>query len=270
MRPLRLLLAVTLLAALLLAIPAAAQEGGVPNPPASPTPTPVPLSDTCRDTVSHLAALTGGLTTPEHLQQENAVKTADDFDVNEYFSVLDHLAMQEGYTLDYVYAYEFLGGRPILYARPSEQEPYQALADFPRVEGDSQSGYLDRVVIDDTPEGYLQFVALDVMGEQFYLVWHANYNDYRILCDSTDVEDILDSDNEFGQPIPDDVAAQARQLDVEPVVELGEDTAQVQVVVFTKWGGFLRVTFTISRDFPRRVFDAEAETLVAYDCGVMF
>jgi hypothetical protein len=41
-------------------------------------------------------------------------------------------------------------------------------------------------------------------------------------------------------------------------------------VVFTKWGGFLRVTFTISRDFPRRVFDAEAETLVAYDCGVMF
>jgi hypothetical protein len=101
-------------------------------------------------------------------------------------------------------------------------------------------------------------------------VWHANYNDTRILCDSTDVANILGSDNEFGQPIPDEVAAQARQLDVEPVVELGEDTAQVQVVVFTKWGGFLRVTFTISQAFPRQVFDAQAETLVAYDCGVMF
>jgi hypothetical protein len=269
MRPRHLLLSLTLLAALLLAIPVAAQDGGVTDTPVAPTPTPLPLSETCRETVSGLVALTGDLTTPDHLQQENAVKTSDDFDVSTYFDVLDHLTMQEGYTLDYVYTYEFLGGRPILYARPSDQPPHQTLTDVPRVDDGSQSSYLDRVVIDGTAEGDFQFVALDVMGEQFYLVWHANYNDARILCDSADVKDVLESEM-FGQPLPEDVAAQARGLDVEPVVTLGEETAQVQIVVFTKWGGFLRVTFTISRDFPRRVFDAEAETLVAYDCGVMF
>ena len=269
MHPRPLLLWVTLLAALLLATPVAAQDGGVSDTPVAPTPNPIPLSETCRATVGGLVALTGDLTTPDHLQQENAVKTADDFDVSTYFDVLDHLSMQEGYTLDYVYTYEFLGGRPVLYTRPSEQAPYQTLTDFPRVEDGSQSSYLDRVVIDGTPEGYFQFVALDVMGEQFYLVWHANYNDTRILCDSTDVEAVLESEK-FGQPIPEDVAAQARELDVEPVIELGEETAQVQIVVFTKWGGFLRVTFTIDRDFPHQVLDTEAETLVAYDCGVMF
>jgi hypothetical protein len=258
-----------MLAALLLAMPAAAQDGGTSNAPASPTPSAIPLSETCRNTVSRLATLTGGLATPEHLQQEDAVRTADDFDVNTYFDVLDHLAMQKGYTLDYVYAYEFIGGRPILYARPSDQPPYQTIADYGRAEDDSQSSYLDRVVIDGTPEGYLQFAALDILGEQFYLVWHANYNDTRILCDSSDVGDILDSEM-FGQPLPEDVAAQARDLNVEPVVELGEESAQVQIVVFTKWGGFLRVTFTIGQDFPHQVLDTEAETLVAYDCGVMF
>jgi hypothetical protein len=262
-----LLLSVMLLAALLLAIPVAAQGGGVLDTPVAPTP--LPLSETCRQTVSGLVALTGDLTTPDHLQQENAVKTGDDFDVSTYFDVLDHLAMQDGYTLDYVYAYEFIGGRPVLYARPSDQPPYQALTDVPRVDDGSQSSYLDRVVIDGTPEGYFQFVALDVMGEQFYLVWHANYNDTRILCDSADVKDVLESEM-FGQPLPEDVAAQARGLDVEPVVTLGEETAQVQIVVFTKWGGFLRVTFTIGQDFPHQVLDTEAETLVPYDCGVMF
>lgn len=269
MRPRPLLLSVTLLAALLLAIPAAAQDGEVSNTPVAPTATPVPLSETCRETVSGLGALTGDLTTPEHLQQENAVKTGDDFDVSTYFNVLDHLAMQEGYTLDYVYAYEFLGGRPILYARPSGQEPYQTLTDFTSAEGDRQASYLDRVVIDGTPEGYFQFAALDIMGEQFYLVWHANYNDARILCDSSDVTNVLEAET-FGLPIPEDVAAQARELDVEPVVTLGEETAEVQIVVFTKWGGFLCVTFTIGQDFPHQVLDTEAETLVAYDCGVMF
>ncbi len=270
MRPRILLLSATLLAALLLAIPAAAQDGGNRNTPTPLTPTPVPLSETCRNAVSGLAALTDGLVTPEHLQQENAVRTRDDFDVSTYFSVLDQLAMQEGYALDYVYAYEFIGGRPILYARPSDQEPYQTLADYARAEGQSRSSYLDHVTLDGTAESYLQFAALDVMGEQFYLVWHANYNDYQVLCDATDVESILDSNNEFGLPIPEDVAAQARQLAVEPVVSLSEDEARVQIVVFTKWGGFLRITYTLSRDFPRRVYEVEAETLVAYDCGVMF
>jgi hypothetical protein len=269
MRPRPLLLSVSVLAALLLAIPAAAQDGGTPGTPASPTSSAIPLSETCRATVSGLVALTGGLTTPDHLQQENAVRTADDFDANEYFSVLDHLAMQDGYTLDYVYAYEFIGGRPILYARRSDQPPYQTIADYGRAEGDSPSSYLDRVVIDGTPEGFLQFATLDILGEQFYLVWHANYNDTRILCDSTDVTDILDSEM-FGQSLPEDVAAQARDLKVEPVVELGEESAQVQIVVFTKWGGFLRATYTIGQDFPHQVLNVEVETLVAYDCGVMF
>jgi hypothetical protein len=55
-----------------------------------------------------------------------------------------------------------------------------------------------------------------------------------------------------------------------PVVILQDDVAIVEVVTFTKWGGFYRYTYTISRDLPHTILDLKQENLVPYDCGVMF
>ncbi len=264
MRARLLLLSILVSSMLLSALPAAAQDGGTP-------PTAVPLSDTCRDSVERMAALLDDLVTiPDHLLQENAVRSDDDFDPNAYFEALDHLSMAPGYTLDYVYAYEFLGGRPFLYARPGDQPRYPTMDDFVSADDGSGNGYRDDVVLDGTPESYLQYAILDVMAEQFYLAWHANYNDFRVVCDSAVVEDILNPDNVFGYPMSDEIIAQARQLDVKPVIAIEKDTVQVQIVVFTMWGGFVRLTYTLSPDFPRQVAIVEAETLVSYDSGVRF
>ena len=77
---------------------------------------------TCRATVKAISALTGGLEIPDYFLAENPVKTGSEFDVMDYFSVLDHLSMQPGYVLDYVYHYDGMGGYPVLYARPSGQK----------------------------------------------------------------------------------------------------------------------------------------------------
>ena len=62
--------------------------------------------------------------------------------------------------------------------------------------------YLDYVQTDDTPESYFQLAVLSMMGSQFYLYWHANYNDSQIICDKVDVTDIVSSlDGDFGYPI---------------------------------------------------------------------
>jgi len=57
---------------------------------------------------------------------------------------------------------------------------------------------------------------------------------------------------------------------IEPVVNLTDDSANVQVITFTKWGGFYRLTYSISRSFPHTIIDIKEENLVPYDCGVMF
>lgn len=57
---------------------------------------------------------------------------------------------------------------------------------------------------------------------------------------------------------------------IEPLVTLTDDTALVAVIVFSKWGGFYRYTYTISRSFPHTIMDVKDENLVPYDCGIAF
>jgi hypothetical protein len=48
--------------------------------------------------------------------------------------------------------------------------------------------YLSFVVPQDSPEGYFEYAAFAVLASQFYLDWHANYNDWQVLCNKDDVE----------------------------------------------------------------------------------
>jgi hypothetical protein len=206
---------------------------------------------------------------PENFQTENPTKQGGEFDANNYFQALTHLSMQPGYVLDYVYHFDGMGGYPILYPRPAGQAPFLTEADY-AASGDS-ANYLDFIQIDDTAEGYFQYVALNILGPQFYLFWHANYNDYQIMCNPADVQGVTANLGDFGRSMS--PLSRLRTLllrDVAPTVSTGEQTVEVQVVVFTKWGGFLRWTYTIDRNFPHKILDVKEKILIPYDCGVMF
>ena len=250
-----------------------------------PTSTPdIPSSEAWQATVDALVALHRSAgSTPEHLRKENAVRTGDEFDVNAYFTVLDHLSMEPGYTLDYVYCYDGSGfaGFPKLYARPDVVPTKAATTDTPPtgdqpwyltcsdVSGDADS-YLAHVQVDGTEEGFFQFVVLRMMGGQFYLHWHAGYYDAAVVCDRETVESIISADGSYGQPFSAEQKQVARAIDPAPVVEMEDDVVTVKVVVFSKWGGFKRGTFKIGRNFPHATLESEFETLVEYDCGIMF
>ena len=264
----RMLLVVTILI-LAVPLPAAAQDGETPTP----TPAPLTLPGACRAAVDGMRAATADLAFPEHFQEENAAKTGDEFDVNAYFEALDHLTVEEGMALDYVYHYDGMGGFPVLYVHSADEPPFLTEADYQTARGEEAGdfgAYLNHIVIDDTPAGYLQFLALMTMGGQFYLFWHANYNDTLVICDSEAVDEALASVGVYGQTITPEFTEQAHALDVEPVVEIEDDTARVRVVLFTKWGGFFEAIFTIGREFPHAVLETQTETLLEYQVGIMF
>jgi len=231
---------------------------------------PAPKSEIdCAGTLEALHQVRGDMTFPENFQTENPTKQGGEFDANTYFQALAHLSMQPGYVLDYVYHFDGMGGYPLLYPRPAGQVPFRTEADY-AASADS-ANYLDYVQIDDKAEGYFQYVVLNILGPQFYRFWHANYNDYRIMCSPSDVQAIASSLGDFGQPMsPLSRLRTLLLLDVVPTVSTGEQTVEVQVVVFTKWGGFLRWTYTLDRNFPHEILDVKEETLVPYDCGIMF
>jgi hypothetical protein len=193
--------------------------------------------------------------------------TEEGFDANEYFAVLSHLSIQDGYTLGYLYYLEEdFGGHPVLHARPSQ---YATLAEYIEAEQPdlpSDHSYLDHIRIDGTAEGFFEFVVLRIIGEQFYLYWHSARNDAQIVCSKKALGALLDADPR----LPADVKRRARALDVVPAVEMGDDAVVVKVVTFSDWGGFIQRSYTISREFPHKVLQEERETLVEYDSGVQF
>jgi hypothetical protein len=198
-------------------------------------------------------------------------KQGDEFDVNRYFNVLTHISMQEGYTLDYVYQNDDLGGYPVLYARPVDQVPFASIANISEnAEGQDFQAFLN---VEDTAEGYFDYVVMDIMANQFYLFWNANYNDAVIVCNRQQIYDIVAQVNsgDFGNVMDPVHQTQARTLrNIVPVVRLTEDLAFVEIVTFTKWGGFYRLSYTISREAPHKIMDVKQENILPYDCGVTF
>lgn len=223
----------------------------------------------CAEAVTGLRGLTAGLDIPENFLADAPVEDGTEFDPNAYFDVLTHLSMEPGYVLDYVYTYDWLGGYPTLFARPTDEAPYLTWDDVP----DDAGNYLDHIVVDGTPEGFLQLALLDMLGQQFYLFWHANYNDWQVVCNTADVQAIVDqvSGNDFGIPMqPADRRRALSLRGVEPTVEIGAQTVEVRFVAFTSWGGFYEFRFEVQSAFPHTILNVEQEQLIPYDCGVMF
>jgi hypothetical protein len=208
---------------------------------------------------------------PDHLVMTGK-KRGDEFDVNQYFNVLTHISMSEGYALDYVYQNDDLGGYPLLYARPVDQDPLVSTADIS--ENTEWLNFQEYLNVEDTEQGYFDYVVMDIMANQFYLFWHANYNDSHIVCNRQQVYDIVAqlSSGDVGCVVI-DPAQQSKVrtlMNIVPVVRLTGDTAVVEIVTFTKWGGFYRLTYTISREVPHKIIDVEQENILPYDCGVTF
>jgi hypothetical protein len=189
------------------------------------------------------------------------------FNVNEYFSVLEHLQIESGYTLDYVYHNLGGSGHPYIYARKANQTPYKV---FTEIAKDSENDWLNHVQIDSSKQGFFQFVVLRKMGPQFYLYWHSAYNDHTIVCDRDGLEKVLSRQTFQNIKIPQDVQEKARKLDITPKVNYDNSKVIIKIVYFTNWGGFIEETSTISLNFPHQIIDTKTQTLVIYNCGVQF
>ncbi|MEZ0396059.1 MAG: hypothetical protein ABWK53_06485 [Anaerolineales bacterium] len=224
----------------------------------------------CVAVVEGIRGLQTGLRIPDHFTDETPVRTGTEFDPNQYFSVLTHLSMAPGMTLDYVYHRDGLGAFPVLYARPLDQPRFATEADL--VAAGVSTDYLASVQSDGSAQGYFELVALRIMGGQFYLDWHANYNDTQIVCNRQQAVAIARSlDGDFGQPMSPLDRLRVRLLNgVEPAVSIGEQTVEVRLVTFSHWGGFSRLTVSLQRTFPHSILETHEDALIPYDCGILF
>lgn len=238
----------------------------------SDAPADTDTSDLSCDTVtSAIQAMHDNLTLPPYFSEPNPAKRGGEFDANRIFEVLPHLKIRDGFTMDYVYHQDRMGGYPKLYVRPVDQPPYATESEYEAAA--KPPDYLTFVTPRDSPEGYFEFAVLAATANQFYLDWHANYNDWQVVCGSDGVEEIiadLNGETPFDKPMTAGQQEAARAIpNPQPSVTMTDETAIVSMLVFSKWDGFKRRTLTIDRG-DHSVRDEHDEPLVEYDCGVRF
>ncbi len=216
------------------------------------------------------------------------------FDVNDYFSVFDHLSVEPGHTLDYIYMSDGIGGKPVLYAYQESEGPLNSYPEFVQANDSEFQGsyeiikhsddYLVHIQIDDTPDGYFQYAALSIMEDQFYLNWHANYNDTTIITSEEEAFEVFSAanfleDQEEGDWTKEEssfylwtrwIESRIPRLNYTPAVVMKDEFAIVRFIVFTQWGGFQEITATIKRAFPHEIVNWKQKNQIFYYSGVMY
>ena len=83
--------------------------------------------------------------------------------MNDYFSILARLSMQDGYVLDYVYSRGFSAGRPFLFARGVNHDPDELIL-LRGPDSLQYPPYLRHVQADGSPEGFYELTLLLTLG----------------------------------------------------------------------------------------------------------
>lgn len=187
---------------------------------------------------------------------------------SDYFKVFKNLSIEKGWELDYIYWADGLGSYPILYARKIGQK-----IDFKKKLIENKKlffDYLNHIKTDGTKDGFFQYAALSLLGNQFALYWHALYNDTIIICTREVLKEVLAKKDKSFYDFDRKFIREAGKVNPEPKVSFDDDTAVVSILTFTSWGGLIEKKFYIKRKFPHKIIKKEQSVLAAFDCGIRF
>lgn len=224
-----------------------------------------------RDVISRMREIQSNLPRMDFDKRTTGPRLPSEFDPNSYFKALKHISLPSGFVLDYFYFLGESGGGPELYVRHESDTPIQAWPSVRQTLDDPAPLWmplspLSVLIPDRSPESWFELVAFAAMAPQFYLYWHANYNDWEFIVSDDQLEILVKE-----CCLDDSAASRARELGCDVEIETVNDSIFVTYTGFTRWGGFKRTRTTISARTPH-VLLGEAETVdqVPYDCGICY
>ncbi|MBN2362661.1 hypothetical protein JXL83_00855 [candidate division WOR-3 bacterium] len=190
------------------------------------------------------------------------------FDVTNFLLVLDLLSMDSGYRLDFLYMPVAGGGQPVLVSIPVSQS-IDEFADkfrdiFTEEEWQNNAAYdkfFEHIRTDGSPEAFFQLAILGIMGNHFCLFWHSLELDDVIICSQSGLDELINTLLSEGFQIPPDALKTARETDLTPSIIMTENSVEISVIAFTKYGGFEKHTLVFNSEFPHILLSRNIETV---------
>ena len=210
------------------------------------------------------------------------------FDANQYFTALRAVHPDDGLVLDWVYWKRGIGGFPVLYVRQTEAAPFVNFEKYaaqttnaplettsPQSDVDQRLrfGYLEKLQVEDSPEGFFQLIVLRLLGDRFYLFWHEFYNEVVLVCSKQGWEILLQNEKQRGEPYtppPPEFIAAAEKLDFTPHIQIRDEQVEVNVMTYSPFGGLNLHSFAISRPYPHRILTHSQTNLLKHTQRFVF
>ncbi len=152
--------------------------------------------------------------------------------------------------------------------------------------------YLNCIQITDNNMGYFQYVIFALIGDNYCKFWHSNYGEMSIITSEKQLQELTELEDDFyykfsskeenNNTEQDSVLEMeifgnftmdkesVLQIDPNPEVILNPEEATIKIVTLSPWTGFLERTFKVSRTFPHELEQIKVDTLIEYNCGIMF
>ena len=197
---------------------------------------------------------------PEHLMSNEGRKDGTDFNVCVLLKECPNLSLPPGSTLDWVYhAFPGSSGAPELYVRRKDAPPFITYSEYEDAVTKEALGsrvgilplWSDDILLDETPESYLQLLIMTTMADQFHQFWHSCGETYLICTE----EALLRWANE---ELPPSARQQEAVCDFNPTprIHVGAKDVTVEALYFYRNEGVLVwERFRISRQAPRELLD---------------
>ena len=199
------------------------------------------------------------------------------FDVNRFLIIFDKIHLKKGCLLDYAFHHGGIGGEPLIYARKEDQPRLSAEKYIKKYKG-MRKPYLKEITIEISPEAFFQVAVFSQVIHQFYLFWHAAYNDDQFIFNLPVLEWILEKISNKGSGYPRDFGSEqksdevdtknVRDLSLAPQITIKEEGAEVKCVMFSEWKGLYYNVFLIT--WPEITVKNQEEVILPYDCGICF
>jgi|GEM_PF-5195014 hypothetical protein len=192
---------------------------------------------------------------PKEFEQGKTANPHDvnSFDVNRWLTeVYDSIQLNNGLTLDYVYAFDAHGGEPFLYARLKSAPPFETVEDLfaafsivrpEMLLGDEPTATLCKpfataLSFSPTSKGFFQFALFCMSARRFYLYWHSNYNDRKYILTREAIHFCIE--NRIGD-ITTEEQNLLRTIDPRPRVRIQGTRADVSLLCFETNLGYSRL-----------------------------
>jgi hypothetical protein len=235
--------------------------------------------DECESLVRKLSALRKDIgAVPKSFFPDEPVKgpfyfDCERFDINRFLEVFDRVKLHEGYLLDYFYHADEYEGYPIPFTREEASDPFLMLKDLTwqvyKMEYPEYPNLVKHIQFEKTSSGYFQFAVFSEVVYHFYLFWHALYKESEVILTKFQLDQLADTIGKNGdRPLSVEAISALNKVSLSPHVLVAGDSADVTLVVFSKFRGFFKERVRVH--WPNEIKAIGGKLIVKYDCGYIY